>query len=117
MLRDSLDQNPEYKQVRYLREVDDLLPFAMSYSWSYWILVLRGPLAGSIMLWQEYGHNELQQPWARDVVAWAKRLFEECPGVFGGIPNLRGSDSIDPCDADALLWALRYSGDMHSMAK
>jgi hypothetical protein len=117
MLRDSLDRSPEYKEVRYLREVDDLLPFAISYSSSYWILVLRGQLAGSIMRWEPFGHNELKEPWATDIAAWAKRLFAECPGVFGGIPDLRGSDSIDPCDANAPLWALRYCADMYSMAK
>ncbi|MBK8914525.1 MAG: hypothetical protein IPM64_07965 [Phycisphaerales bacterium] len=91
---------------------DDIVPFAgLNLSPDLWLLILRGPLAGSVCWWTHDGDSCMDEPWAADIRAWGERIHADGPDVLGGTIRFEADDSPDGPPADAELYPLEYHPD------
>ena len=86
----------------------DIRVFAkLNFSPDCWFIVVAGPMAGNVFSWTHDGASDLTEPWAHDFTGWLERVWNEAPGVFGGIIRFTAADSIDEVPADAELFPER----------
>ncbi len=91
-----------------------IIPFAgVNFSPDRWYLVLRGPMAGNVCWWTHDGDSVMSEPWAVDLKAWGKRLWDELPEVLGGVIRFGPKSSLDNSPEDAELYPLEYVSDLN----
>jgi hypothetical protein len=85
---------------------DDMAVFAkINFTPDVWYFVKRGPLEGKIFRWQHDDESDSARPWADDLVAWATRVWDEVPELFGGITRWNRVASPDEdCPDNAELY-------------